>query len=170
MFLRTCFIAFYFSICSLSLSAESNNSPYLLDLDQSFMEFIELISFKNKSSEERWQLMDRIVAYSLVIDRCNVTYPLYTPLKKSQFIIQEVIQSSLKSSGLKDYDISLRKNSIDTEVGRAIYKISQPYLKRICQNVSILHDLVVEENNADEENNTNKEEDMDKEEDMNFEG
>ena len=157
MFLRTCFIAFYFSICSLSLSAESNNSPYLLDLDQSFMEFVESISFKNKSSEERWQLMDRIVAYSLVIDRCNATYPLYTPLKKSQFIIQEVIQSSLKSSGLKDYDISLRKNSIDTEVGRAIYKISQPYLKRICQNVSTLHEEVIEESNTDEENNTDEE-------------
>ena len=161
MFLRTCFIAFYFSICSLSLSAESNNSPYLLDLDQSFMEFIELISFKNKSSEERWQLMDRIVAYSLVIDRCNATYPLYTPLKKSQFIIQEVIQSSLKSSGLKDYDISLRKNSIDTEVGRAIYKISQPYLKRICKNISRLHEDVIEENITDEENNTDEEQDVD---------
>ena len=161
MFLRTCFVAFYFSICSLSLSAESNNSPYLLDLDQSFMEFIELISFKNKSSEERWQLMDRIVAYSLVIDRCNATYPLYTPLKKSQFIIQEVIQSSLESSGLKDYDLSLRKNSIDTEVGRQIYKISQPYLKRICKNISMLHEDVIEENITDEENNTDEEQDVD---------
>ena len=164
MFLRTCFVAFYFSICSLSLSAENNNSPYLLDLDQSFMEFIESISFKNKSSEERWQLMDRIVAYSLVIDRCNATYPLYTPLKKSQFIIQEVIQSSLESSGLKDYDLSLRKNSIDTEVGRQIYKISQPYLKRICKNISMLHEEVIEESNTDEENN------IDEEQDVGFEG
>ena len=161
MFLRTCFVAFYFSICSLSLSAENNNSPYLLDLDQSFMEFIESISFKNKSSEERWHLMDRIVAYSLVIDRCNATYPLYTPLKKSQFIIQEVIQSSLKSSGLKDYDLSLRKNSIDTEVGGVIYKISQPYLKRICKNISMLHEEVIEENITDEENNTDEEQDVD---------
>ena len=91
-----------------------------MDLDQSFMEFIESMSFKNKSSEERWQLMDRIIAYSLVIERCNEVYPLYTPLKKSQYIVQEVIQSSLKSSGLKDYDISLRKNSIDTEVGSCL--------------------------------------------------
>ena len=104
--------------------------------------------------------MDRIVAYSLVIDRCNVTYPLYTPLKKSQFIIQEVIQSSLESSGLKDYDLSLRKKSIDTEVGRQIYKISQPYLKRICQNVSMLHEDVIEESNTDEDNNTDEEQDV----------
>ena len=161
MFLRTCIFSIYLASCILSLSAKSNDSPYLLDLDQSFMQFIESISFKNKSSEERWQLMDRIVAYSLVIDRCNATYPLYTPLKKSQFIIKDVMQLSLKSSGLKDYDISLRKDSINIEIGRAIYKISQPYLKRVCQNVSILHDHVVEENNIDEENNTDKEQDMD---------
>ena len=161
MFWRTCIFFIYLASCILSLSAKSNNSPYLLDLDQSFMEFIESISFKNKSSEERWQLMDRIVAYSLVIDRCNATYPLYTPLKKSQFIIQEVIQSSLESSGLKDYDLSLRKNSIDTEVGGAIYKISQPYLKRICKNISMLHEEVIEENITDEENNTDEEQDVD---------
>ena len=161
MFWRTCIFFVYLASCILSLSAKSNNSPYLLDLDQSFMEFIESISFKQKSSAERWQLMDRIVAYSLVIDRCNATYPLYTPLKKSQFIIQEVIQSSLESSGLKDYDLSLRKNSIDTEVGRQIYKISQPYLKRICKNISRLHEDVIEENITDEENNTDEEQDVD---------
>ena len=164
MFLRTCIFSIYLASCILSLSAKSNDSPYLLDLDQSFMEFIESISFKNKSSEERWQLIDRIVAYSLVIDRCNEVYPLYTPLKKSQFIIKEVIQSSLESSGLKDYDLSLRKNSIDTEVGRAIYKISQPYLKSVCQNVSILHEDVIEESITDEENN------IDEEQDVGFEG
>ena len=161
MFWKNIFIIICITLLSLTLNAKNNNSPYLLDLDQSFMEFIESISFKNKSSEERWQLMDRIVAYSLVIDRCNATYPLYTPLKKSQFIIQEVIQSSLKSSGLKDYDISLRKNSIDTEVGGAIYKISQPYLKRICKNISMLHEDVIEENITDEENNTDEEQDVD---------
>ena len=155
MFWRTCIFFVYLASCILSLSAKSNNSPYLLDLDQSFMEFIESISFKNKSPEERWQLMDRIVAYSLVIDRCNATYPLYTPLKKSQFIIQEVIQSSLKSSGLKDYDISLRKDSINIEIGRAIYKISQPYLKRICHKVSVLQNTI-KENSVEEKTEEEK--------------
>ena len=146
MFWRTCIFFVYLASCILSLSAKSNNSPYLLDLDQSFAGFTQSISFENKSTEERWQLMDRIIAYSFVVDKCNDLYPLYTPLKKSKFIMKDfLIQVSHIASGLKDYDLSLRKDTINNEIGRIINKISQPYLRTICRNVSSFEDFSEEE-------------------------
>ena len=49
MFWRTCIVSIYLASCILSLSAKSNNSPYLLDLDQSFAGFTQSISLKIKS-------------------------------------------------------------------------------------------------------------------------
>ena len=146
MFWRTCIFFVFLASCILSLSAKSNNSPYLLDLDQSFMEFIESISFKNKSSEERWQLMDRIIAYSFVVDKCNDLYPLYTPLKKSKFIMKNfLIQVSHNAPGLMDYDLSLRKETIKNDIGRIINKILQPHIRIVCRNVSSFEDFSEEE-------------------------
>ena len=153
MFRKNIFIIICIILLSLTLNAKNNNSP-LLDLDQSFAGFTQSISFENKSTEERWQLMDRIIAYSFVVDKCNDLYPLYTPLKKSKFIMKNfLIQVSHIASGLKDYDLSLRKDTINSEIGRIINKISQPYLRKICRNVSSFEDFAEEEleENSEEE-------------------
>jgi len=146
MFWKNIFIIICIILLSLTLNAENNKSPYLLDLKQSFASFTQSISFENKSIEERWQLMDRIIAYSFVVDKCNDLYPLYTPLKKSKFIMKNfLIQVSHNASGLKDYDLSLRKEKIKNDIGRIINKILQPHIRIVCRNVSSFEDFSEEE-------------------------
>ena len=146
MFWKNIFIIICIILLSLTLNAENKKSPYLLDLKQSFASFTQSISFENKSIEERWQLMDRIIAYSFVVDKCNDLYPLYTPLKKSKFIMKNfLIQVSHNASGLMDYDLSLRKETIKNDIGRIINKILQPHIRIVCRNVSSFKDFSEEE-------------------------
>ena len=152
MFWKNIFIIICIILLSLTLNAENHKSPYLLDLKQSFASFTQSISFENKSTEERWQLMDRIIAYSFVVDKCNDLYPLYTPLKKSKFIMKNfLIQVSHNASGLKDYDLSLRKETIKNDIGRIINKILQPHIKIVCRNISSFEDFSEEELEENEE-------------------
>ena len=152
MFRKNIFIIICIILLSLTLNAKNNKSPYLLDLKQSFASFTQSISFENKSTEERWQLMDRIIAYSFVVDKCNDIYPLYTPLKKSKFIMKNfLIQLSHIASVLKDYDLSLRKETIKNDIGRIINKILQPHIRIVCRNVSSFEDFSEEELEENEE-------------------